>query len=346
VPFAVTSKATQDPAGVYIPRMSTHPAAQSAGPWPASVRIVEVGPRDGLQNEAVPVAPEARARFALALAASGLTDIEVGAFVRPDRVPQMAGTEDVLALLDRAVADRAPGTADARFIVLIPNAKGLERALAANARHVAVFTAVSETFNQKNIGMGVDASFQMLEPVVAEARSKGLWVRGYLSTVFGCPYEGRVDPVRAAQVATRLWSLGVDEISMGDTIGVATPAGVGDVIGQIGARIPREQLALHMHDTRGTALVNVMAGLLLGIRTFDASAAGLGGCPFAPGATGNAATEDLVYFFHGLGIQTGVDIRKLVAASEPIEDALGRSLPGHVYQAWRRSPGVSEMFRS
>ena len=331
---------------MYIPRVSTHPAAQSAGPWPASVRIVEVGPRDGLQNEAVPVSPVARARFALALAAAGLTDIEVGAFVRPDRVPQMAGTEEVLAILDRAISDRAPGTADTRFIVLVPNAKGLERALAANARHVAVFTAVSETFNQKNIGMGVDESFAAIEPVVAEARAKGLWVRGYLSTVFGCPYEGRVDPVRAAQVATRLWSLGVDEISLGDTIGVATPAGVGDVLGQLGARIPREKIALHMHDTRGTALVNVMAGLLLGIRTFDASAAGLGGCPFAPGATGNAATEDLVYFFHGLGVQTGVDMKQLVEASAPIEEALGRPLPGHVYQAWRRSPAISQMFGS
>jgi hydroxymethylglutaryl-CoA lyase len=308
------------------------------------VRLVEVGPRDGLQNENVPISPAARARFALALAAAGLTDIEVGAFVRPDRVPQMAGTDEVLELLN-AAATEFPALAGVRFIVLVPNAKGLERALAAGARNVAVFTAVSETFNQKNIGMGVDESFDVLAPVVAEAKAKGLWVRGYLSTVFGCPYEGPVDPVRAAEVAVRLAGLGVDEISLGDTIGVATPAGVGDVLGNIGARIPREKLALHMHDTRGTALVNVMAGLLLGVRTFDASAAGLGGCPFAPGATGNAATEDLVYFLHGLGIQTGVDVRKLVEAGAPVEELLGRTLPGHVYQAWRRSPQVSEMFR-
>jgi hydroxymethylglutaryl-CoA lyase len=170
-------------------------------------------------------------------------------------------------------------------------------------------------------------------------------VRGYLSTVFGCPYEGPIDAVRAAAVATRLWALGIDEISLGDTIGVATPAGVGEVIGQVGARTPREKIALHMHDTRGTALVNVMAGLLLGIRAFDASAAGLGGCPFAPGATGNAATEDLVYLLHGLGIQTGVDVKKLVEAGAAIEEQLGRPLPGHVYQAWRRSPAISEMFR-
>jgi hydroxymethylglutaryl-CoA lyase len=182
--------------------------------------------------------------------------------------------------------------------------------------------------------------------VVAEARAAGLWVRGYLSTVFGCPYEGRVDPVRAADVAVRLWALGVDEISLGDTIGVATPAGVGQVIGQLGARVPRDKIALHMHDTRGTALVNVMAGLLLGIRTFDASAGGLGGCPFAPGATGNLATEDLVYLLHGLGVSTGVEMPKLVEASATMEEALGRALPGHVYQAWRRSPKVSEMFRS
>ena len=321
------------------------PPGGTVSPWPSSVRLVEVGPRDGLQNEATPIDPATRARFALALAAAGLTDIEVGAFVREDRVPQMAGTAEVLALIDKAVTERAPGTRDARFIVLVPNARGLERALAAGARHVAVFTAVSETFNQKNIGMGVDESFAAIGPVVEAARAKGLWVRGYLSTVFGCPYEGPIDPVRAAEVATRLWSLGVDEISLGDTIGVATPAGVGDVLGQIGARIPRDKTALHMHDTRGTALVNVMAGLLLGVRTFDASAGGLGGCPFAPGATGNAATEDLVYLLHGLGIQTGVDVRKLVSAGEAIESALGRELPGHVYQAWRRSPKISEMFR-
>jgi hydroxymethylglutaryl-CoA lyase len=317
-----------------------------AGPWPQSARIVEVGPRDGLQNESTPVPPEARARFALDLAAAGLRDVEVGAFVRPDRVPQMAGTEQVLEAIERAIGARAPGAADTRFIVLVPNAKGLERALAANARSVAVFTAVSETFNQKNIGLGVDESFGVFEPVVRDAKAKGLWVRGYLSTVFGCPYEGRVDPVRAASVATRLWELGVDEISLGDTIGVATPAGVGEVLGAIGARIPRESTALHMHDTRGTALVNVMAGLLLGVRTFDASSGGLGGCPFAPGATGNAATEDVVYLLHGLGVRTGVDVEKLVAATSPMEEALGRPLPGHVYQAWRRSPRVSELFRS
>ena len=316
------------------------------GPWPASARIVEVGPRDGLQNEATPVPPAARAAFALALAAAGLTDIEVGAFVREDKVPQMAGTAEVLAAIDRARDEHAPGTTLGKFIVLVPNERGLHDALKAGARHVAVFTAVSETFNQKNIGMGVDESLAALSPVVAEARAKGLWVRGYLSTVFGCPYEGRVDAARAAGVAVRLWELGVDELSLGDTIGVATPAGVGEVLGAIGARVPREKIALHMHDTRGTALVNVMAGLLLGVRTFDASAGGLGGCPFAPGATGNAATEDLVYLLHGLGVQTGIDMAKLVAASATMEEALGRALPGHVYQAWRRSPQVSEMFRS
>jgi hydroxymethylglutaryl-CoA lyase len=326
--------------------VSVHPAAQSAGPWPAGARIVEVGPRDGLQNEAVPISAEARAAFALALAAAGVTDIEVGAFVRPDRVPQMAGTEEDLAAIERAIEAKAPGTADARFLVLVPNAKGLERALAANARAIAVFTAASETFNQKNIGMGVDDSIAAFEPVVRDAKAKGLWVRGYLSTVFGCPYEGRIDPVRAAAVAVRLWNLGVDELSLGDTIGVATPAGVGDVLGAIGARVPRDQVALHMHDTRGTALVNVMAGLLLGVRVFDASAGGLGGCPFAPGATGNVATEDVVYLLHGLGIRTGIDLQKLVAAAAPVEAALGRPLPGHVYQAWRRSPAISEMFRA
>jgi hydroxymethylglutaryl-CoA lyase len=321
--------------------MSTLP---STGPWPEAVRLVEVGPRDGLQNEAVPVPAAARADFALALAAAGLRDIEVGAFVRPDRVPQMAGTEAVLERIGRAIEARAPGAAETRFIVLVPNARGLELALAANARHVAVFTAVSESFNRKNIGMSVDESFAVLAPVVRAARDKGLWVRGYLSTVFGCPYEGRVDPVRAAAVAVRLWELGVDEISLGDTIGVATPAGVGEVLGAIGARIPRAATALHMHDTRGTALVNVMAGLLLGVRSFDASAGGLGGCPFAPGATGNAATEDLVYFLHGLGVGTGIDLRQLVAASATMEEALGRALPGRVYQAWRRSPAVSALF--
>jgi hydroxymethylglutaryl-CoA lyase len=192
---------------------------------------------------------------------------------------------------------------------------------------------------------GIDESLAAFEPVVREAKAAGLWVRGYLSTVFGCPYEGPIDPVRAAGTAVRLWNLGVDEISLGDTIGVATPAGGGDVMGAVGARIPRESIALHMHDTRGTALVNVMAGLLLGIRTFDSSAGGLGGCPFAPGATGNVATEDVVYLLHGLGIRTGVDLPKLVAATQPMEEALGRPLPGHVYQAWRRSPAISAMFQ-
>ena len=257
--------------------MSTIPQAHAAGPWPASARLVEVGPRDGLQNETTPIPAAARARFALDLAAAGMTDIEVGSFVRPDRVPQMAGTEEVLAALESAIAARAPGAAAARFIVLVPNAKGLERALAAGARAVAVFTAASESFNQKNIGLGIDESIAGFEPVVREARARGLWVRGYLSTVFGCPYEGPIDAVRAANVAVQLWNLGIDEISLGDTIGVATPASVGDVLGAIGARIPRESIALHMHDTRGTALVNVLAGLLLGIRTFDASAGGLGG---------------------------------------------------------------------
>ena len=320
------------------------PQAQAAGPWPLEARVVEVGPRDGLQNEAVPVPAEARARFALDLAAAGLRTIEVGAFVRPDRVPQMAGTEEVLEALDRAVEARAPGAADTRFLVLVPNAKGLERARAAGAKAIAVFTAASESFNQKNIGMGIDESLEAFEPVVRDAKANGLWVRGYLSTVFGCPYEGPIDPVRAATTAVRLWELGVDEISLGDTIGVATPKGVGEVLGAVGSRIPRESTALHMHDTRGTALVNVMAGLLLGVRTFDASAGGLGGCPFAPGATGNAATEDVVYLLHGLGIRTGVDLPRLVAAARPMEEALGRPLPGHVYQAFRNSPEISARF--
>ena len=324
--------------------MSTIPQARAHGPWPTTARVVEVGPRDGLQNESTPVPAAARARFALDLAAAGLTTIEVGAFVRPDRVPQMAGTEEVLEALRRAVDAKAKGAAEAKFLVLVPNAKGLERARAADARAIAVFTAASESFNRKNIGMGIDESLAAFAPVVRQAKDAGLWVRGYLSTVFGCPYEGPIDPVRAAAVAVRLWELGVDEISLGDTVGVATPKGVGDVLGAIGARIPREATALHMHDTRGTALVNVMAGLLLGVRTFDASAGGLGGCPFAPGATGNAATEDVVYLLHGLGIATGVDLPALVAAARPMEEALGRPLPGHVYQAFRRSPEISSRF--
>lgn len=335
------------PVVIDVPESARSPRERASfGPWPSFARIVEVGPRDGLQNESVAIPPARRASFALALAAAGLRDIEVGAFVRPDRVPQMAGTEEVLQTIAKAVERGDPGAAEARWIVLVPNAKGLERAMAANASAVAVFTAASETFNQKNIGMGVDESISTFEPVVKQAKAEGLWVRGYLSTVFGCPYEGPVDPVRAADVAVRLWGLGIDEISLGDTIGVATPNGVGDVLGRIGSRIPREATALHMHDTRGTALVNVMSGLLLGVRTFDASAGGLGGCPFAPGATGNLATEDLVYLLHGLAVRTGVDIEKLVAATAETEQALGRKLPGHVYQAWRTSPRVSEMFRA
>ncbi len=296
-----------------------------ASPLPARVTVVEVGPRDGLQNEATVLTVGDRVAFCRELVAAGLSVVEVGAMVSPKRVPQMAGSDEVLRQVERRPGLRLP--------VLVPNRKGFEAARAAGAREVAVFTAASETFNRRNINASIDESFARFAEFVPEARRDGLWVRGYVSTCFGCPYEGRVAPEKVVEVARRLVELGGDEVSIGDTIGVAVPSQVAEMMGRLGETLPRERLAVHLHDTRGTALANVLAALQEGIATVDSAAGGLGGCPFAPGASGNLATEDLLYMLHGMGIETGVDLGKVVRASRGLASRLGRALPSRYLQA-------------
>ncbi|MFN8180039.1 MAG: hydroxymethylglutaryl-CoA lyase [bacterium] len=294
---------------------------------PTRVRIVEVGPRDGLQNEKRPVPAAAKIAFVNALVAAGLADVEVSSFVRPDRVPQLADAADVFAGIERK--------AGVRYWALVPNAKGLEAARAARVGHVAVFTAASDGFSRANVGASVEESLAALKPVIADAKAAGMSVRGYVSTVFGCPYDGDVDPARAAAVSRVLMDAGCSELSLGDTIGVAVPRDVEHAIAAHDAiGVPREKIALHFHDTRGTALANVAEGLRQGIATFDASAGGLGGCPFAPGATGNVATEDLVYFFERSGLATGVSLAEVAEASGAMAVALGIRLPSRARAAW------------
>lgn len=281
---------------------------------PARVTVVEVGPRDGLQNEAAIVPTAAKVRFIEMLAAAGLPVVEATSFVHPAAVPQLADADQVLPRIVRR-----PGV---RYPVLVPNMRGMERAVAAGADAVAVFTAASEAFAQANIRMTIAESLEAFAPVLATARAAGMWTRGYVSTAFGCPYQGEVDPAAVADVAVALAELGCDQISVGDTIGVAEPDDVGRVLSPLLERLPAERLALHLHDTRGRAIDNAEAGLQLGITTFDASASGLGGCPFAPGAPGNLATETLVSWLHGLGVETGVDEPALLEASAYIRSQL------------------------
>jgi isopropylmalate/homocitrate/citramalate synthase len=281
---------------------------------PARVTVVEVGPRDGLQNEAAIVPTAAKVRFIEMLAAAGLPVVEATSFVHPAAVPQLADADQVLP----AIA-RRPGV---RYPVLVPNMRGMDRAVAAGADAIAVFAAASEAFSQANIRMTIAESLEAFAPVMAAARAAGMWTRGYVSTAFGCPYQGEVDPAAVADVAVALDELGCDQISVGDTIGVAEPDDVGRVLSPLLERMPAERLALHLHDTRGRAIDNAEAGLQLGITTFDASASGLGGCPFAPGAPGNLATETLVSWLHGLGIETGVDEPALLEASAYIRSKL------------------------
>lgn len=301
---------------------------------PERVTVYEVGPRDGLQNEAEKLSVDTRVRFVDLLTDSGLPAIEVGSFVAPSAVPQLADTEEVFRRIQRASGVRYPA--------LVPNVRGLERAIAAGVREIAVFTAASETFNRRNIHAGIDESIERFQPVVARAREDGIRVRGYVSTAFGCPYEGDVSPEAVREVSHKLLDLPVDEISIGDTIGVATPASVYEVVETLyDSGVTRGVLALHMHDTRGTALANVYAGLQCGITTFDSSAGGLGGCPYAPGASGNLATEDLLYMLEGLGIATGVTLPKVVMASRFLADALGRRPPGRYLAAvWEQEVEV------
>lgn len=296
--------------------------------WPAPgtpVRVVEVGPRDGLQNEQVRLSIGDKVAFIDKLTAAGLPAIEVAAFVSPRWVPQMADAAEVVT----AIARR--GTT--RYSALVPNLEGLRRAREAGIEEVALFAAASETFSRKNINRGIDESFVVYEAVARSALEAGLRVRGYLSTCFGCPYEGFVPPERVARLAARWLAIGVHEVVLSDTIGIAHPGQVRDVLEEVAGQVPVARTALHLHDTRGTALANAAMGLTLGVRTFDASAGGLGGCPYAPGAAGNLATEDLVFMLEGLGCRTGVVLDALVAASRFIEGRLDHPLPSRVFRA-------------
>jgi hydroxymethylglutaryl-CoA lyase len=294
------------------------------------VRIYEVGPRDGLQNEAAPIPTDAKLRFIALLADAGLGEIEATSFVSPRAIPQLADADDLMARLERR-----PGV---RYPVLAPNERGLARAESAGVDAVCVFTAASEAFTAHNINMTIAESIDAFRPVIDRAHERGWWTRGYVSTAFGCPYQGAVDEGAVVDVAHRLLELGVDELSIGDTIGVAVPADVRRVVSALtAAGIPTNRLAMHFHDTRGTALANVSTALELGVRCFDASTGGTGGCPYAPGAAGNLATEDLVYLLDREGLAHGVDLDRLLIAARHVSETLGRPLSTKVGQAggWR-----------
>jgi len=296
---------------------------------PDDVSVYEVSLRDGLQNERVTVPLADKLRLIDALVASGLRRIEITSFVSPKWIPQLADADEVAKL-----ARPKPGV---RFSALCPNKKGLERAAAAKLPEVAVFVSASETHNQKNVNKSIATTMATFEEVVGPARELGMTVRGYVSTVWGCPYEGDVDPKVSVGIAKRLHEMGCYQISMGDTIGAGTPRQTAAIVERLLGELPTEAVALHMHDTRGTALANILTGLELGIRNFDASVGGMGGCPYAPGAAGNVATEDLVYLLHGMGVKTGIDLERLVEAGKAAASIVGRTLPGKVLQAGVRS---------
>jgi len=292
---------------------------------PARVTVYEVGPRDGLQNDPATVCAADKGRFIELLAVAGLPVIEVTSFVRTGAIPQLSDAEDVVR-----DSVRLPGT---RYTALVPNLRGMERLDPARLDGIALFTAASETFSRKNTNAGIAETIERFRPVVMRAREQRLWVRAYISTAFGCPYEGEISPNQVLRVVQELVALGVDELSVSDTIGVATPGQVLSVLDTLLAQVDIGQIALHFHDTRGTALANVLAGLQAGVATFDSSAGGLGGCPYAPGATGNLATEDLVYMLNGLGIETGVSLDGVVAASSFLASVTGRRPASRYYRA-------------
>jgi hydroxymethylglutaryl-CoA lyase len=293
--------------------------------FPAKVTVYEVGPRDGLQNEARPVATTDKIALIDALSLTGLRHIEITSFVNPKWIPQLADAAQVSQAIQRR--------ADVDYSCLVPNKQGLERALGAGMREVAVFLSASETHNKKNVNKTIAETLAAFEEVVEPARAAGARVRAYVSTVYGCPYEGAVDPAKVVALVRELRSRGVYQISLGDTIGVATPMQVADVIGRVLEVAPVEELALHFHDTRGTALANVLVGIGMGVSTVDSAIGGLGGCPYAPGASGNLATEDVVYMLHGMGIETGVDLEALVACSSRVAALVGHELPSKYLKA-------------
>ena len=298
---------------------------------PKHVRIVEVGPRDGLQNEKANVPVEVKVKLIEALVEAGLKTVEAGSFVSPKWVPQMADTRAVLRSLPRA--------ADVSYPVLIPNLHGLHAALESGATEIAVFTAASETFSKRNTNASIDESLKRLEAVTQVALERKVKVRGYVSCVLGCPFEGFIEPSAVVRVASALRNIGCSEVSLGDTIGVGTPVKAQSMIAAVAQHVPLDELAVHFHDTWGQALANILASLQLGIAVVDSAVAGLGGCPYAPGATGNVATEDVVYMLDGMGIETGVDLKKLAAAGRFISQQLRRTPSSKVAAAMIASGG-------
>ena len=289
---------------------------------PSKVTIIEVGPRDGLQSESQLLSSQIKIDFINKLSCCGLSVIESGSMVNPEWVPQMADSEDVIKRIDRHPTIKYP--------VLIPNEKGMQRALAAGAKSIAIFLSASEGFNHKNLNRSIDESFASFLPVMEMARDNGIEVRAYLSCVMGCPYDGKVKPMVVATMARRLIELGCYEVSLGDTIGIGTPLQAQRLIKTVSKQVPINQLAIHFHNTRGQALANIFACLELGITTIDSAVAGLGGCPYAKGSSGNVATEDLVYMLHGMGIETGVDLRALSEAGNMICQHLNCTNQSHV----------------
>ncbi|MGE6385272.1 hydroxymethylglutaryl-CoA lyase [Pseudomonas sp. NPDC078416] len=292
---------------------------------PQRVRLVEVGPRDGLQNESRPVSVSDKLQLVHDLADAGVSYIEAGSFVSPKWVPQMAGSAELFAGIQRKDG--------VTYAALAPNLRGFEDALAAGVKEVAVFAAASESFSQRNINCSISESLDRFLPIMEAARLHGISVRGYVSCVLGCPYEGEIAPKQVAAVANELYAMGCYEVSLGDTIGTGTPGATRTLFDVVAGQIPRGKLAGHFHDTYGQALANLYASLLEGIQVFDSSVAGLGGCPYAKGATGNVASEDVVYLLNGLGIETGINLDKLIAAGQRISDTLGRANGSRVARA-------------
>jgi len=292
---------------------------------PDAVSIYEVSPRDGLQNEAALIPIEGKRKLIDALVAAGLRRVEITSFVSPKWVPQLADAEEL------ARTHRPPE--GVIYSALCPNARGLERALAAGLKEIAVFLSASEAHNRANVNKSIADTLSVFSEIVPPAREAGLAVRAYVSTVWGCPYEGDVDAAKVVQIAEKLLELGCYQVSLGDTIGVGTPRQTRDIVRRFMDAMPVERFALHLHDTRGTALANILVGLEMGVRDFDASVAGLGGCPYAPGAAGNVATEDLVFLLQGMGVATGVDLEKVIEAGNVAEQVIGRPLPGKVHKA-------------
>jgi len=289
--------------------------------WPTSVTIKEVGPRDGLQNEKAIIKTEDKIEWINQLSQSGLKHIEITSFVNPKWIPALADALDVAQGITRVEG--------VTYSALVPNLRGLEGALKANLDEVAVFMSATESHNKSNINKSIDETFPVLGETVSEALKAGKRVRGYLSTVFGCPYEGTTKVEQAVYVAEKLLDMGIHELSIGDTIGVANPRQVQEVLEALLKKVPAERIAMHFHDTRGTAMANVLASLEMGITIFDGALGGLGGCPYAPGASGNLATDDLLYMLHGMGISTGVDAEKMLDAAKYIQERIGRPLPSH-----------------